>query len=86
MPESSQALFHGYSLRTQRDAESNRRSGRGWRVTVTDASGNPVHDPAANAPWMSQTEAEKHAEEITREYMKAQGEPYADATDSPKWE
>jgi hypothetical protein len=84
MPESSQALFHRCILRTQRDAGPDRGGGRTWRVMVTNASGNSVYDPALRGTWISRTEAEEHAEKITRDYMKAQG--YPEATDSPDWQ
>jgi hypothetical protein len=52
--------------------------------TASGASGNSVYDPALRGTWISRTEAEEHAEKITRDYMKAQG--YPEATDSPDWQ
>jgi hypothetical protein len=66
MSEASWALYHGYDLRTQGEPQPKAGAPRGWLVMVTDSSGQPVPDSAKGGPWMSQTEAEKRAEKITR--------------------
>lgn len=70
---SSRAEFFGYTLTTKRDEHSDVAGGRWWRSEVYYGSNFPVPDAIAMVPWISQTEAEKHAETTAREHAKAAG-------------
>ena len=61
----SKAVFFGYTLIAELDPLPNENGERFWRARVVDHRGVRMNFPRA-AGWVSQAEAEEHAENIAR--------------------
>lgn len=70
--DASKATLGGYTLRAYRNSDPDQSGMRGWYSEVYDPFGHIIRDGVQ--PWLSQTEAEEHAEQEARKHAEGAGD------------